>query len=310
MIGLGDNVIDCNFIKEMYYPGGNSLNFAVYAKNLGYKSAYAGSMGNDYPAAFLEKILKKYQVDISHCIRTNGETGRSVVILKNGDRTIIEENNGGVVYEYPIQIDSEMTAYLTEFDLIHTSCNAFIDDQLGIIKSAGVPVLYDFSDLWTESTFERICPDITFAFFSGKDLPEDKLIEFIKKCVDKYGCLLGITTVGIRGAYVYDGRNVHFKAPYLLNTKVEDTTGAGDAWITAFIGEYIRGIKQAKIYGQNIDINMYKDVLIDSSMSAGNLFASYICTVSGAFGNGISMSKVMWSHFINKGGLKDEKENV
>lgn len=50
VIGLGDNVVDCNYTTKVIYPGGNSYNFAVMAKRLGYDSAYAGVIGNDWQA--------------------------------------------------------------------------------------------------------------------------------------------------------------------------------------------------------------------------------------------------------------------
>jgi hypothetical protein len=32
-IGMGDNVVDRYINKEIMFPGGNAVNFAVYAKN-------------------------------------------------------------------------------------------------------------------------------------------------------------------------------------------------------------------------------------------------------------------------------------
>ena len=51
-LGFGDNVVDkYEHIKTMY-PGGNCVNFAVYAKMFGAKrSAYMGYFGNDAEAS-------------------------------------------------------------------------------------------------------------------------------------------------------------------------------------------------------------------------------------------------------------------
>lgn len=51
VLGFGDNVVDkYEHIKTMY-PGGNTVNFAVYAKMFGAeKSAYMGYFGNDAEA--------------------------------------------------------------------------------------------------------------------------------------------------------------------------------------------------------------------------------------------------------------------
>ena len=45
LIGIGDNVVDCNYTTRVMYPGGNSLNFAVYGRQLGHETAYAGVLG-------------------------------------------------------------------------------------------------------------------------------------------------------------------------------------------------------------------------------------------------------------------------
>ncbi len=40
VLGLGDNVVDKYENLGIMYPGGNSLNFAVFAKKLGHESSF------------------------------------------------------------------------------------------------------------------------------------------------------------------------------------------------------------------------------------------------------------------------------
>ncbi|MFQ8776666.1 MAG: hypothetical protein ACLR78_03230 [Roseburia sp.] len=42
VIGIGDNVCDQYYPAKIMYPGGQAMNFSVYAKMLGAKSAYLG----------------------------------------------------------------------------------------------------------------------------------------------------------------------------------------------------------------------------------------------------------------------------
>ncbi|EJX54678.1 hypothetical protein [Enterococcus faecium] len=42
VLGLGDNVVDKYENLGIMYPGGNSLNFAVFAKKLGHESSFMG----------------------------------------------------------------------------------------------------------------------------------------------------------------------------------------------------------------------------------------------------------------------------
>ena len=119
VIGLGDNVVDCNYTTKVIYPGGNSYNFAVMAKRLGYDSAYAGVIGNDWQADEIIALLERENVDISHCHYESGETGVCGIHLTNGDRTIVEENDAGVVKAKPYQVTEEEIEYLRQFDLYY-----------------------------------------------------------------------------------------------------------------------------------------------------------------------------------------------
>lgn len=50
-LGFGDNVVDRYEHIHTMYPGGNAVNFAVYAKKCGAaRSAYMGIFGNDAAA--------------------------------------------------------------------------------------------------------------------------------------------------------------------------------------------------------------------------------------------------------------------
>lgn len=59
VLGFGDNVVDkYEHIKTMY-PGGNAVNFAVFAKKLGVdRSAYMGIFGSDEEAEHVIASLR------------------------------------------------------------------------------------------------------------------------------------------------------------------------------------------------------------------------------------------------------------
>ena len=58
VIGVGDNVVDQYLYKRTMYPGGNALNFSVYAKQLGVESAYLGVFGSDRAAKHITNLKK------------------------------------------------------------------------------------------------------------------------------------------------------------------------------------------------------------------------------------------------------------
>lgn len=62
------------------------------------------------------------------------------------------------------------------------------------------------------------------AFLSGGDRSEEELREVLRHAYS-HGLELAITTIGMRGAIVYDGENFYTKKPFQINTKALDTMG-------------------------------------------------------------------------------------
>ena len=63
VIGIGDNVCDKYYPAMMMYPGGQAMNFSVYAKMLGADSAYMGVFGRDEVADHVIHTLDELGVD-------------------------------------------------------------------------------------------------------------------------------------------------------------------------------------------------------------------------------------------------------
>ena len=54
VIGIGDNVVDDYQHIQTVFPGGNALNFSVFASMLGCDSSYLGVFGNDSNAEHIQ----------------------------------------------------------------------------------------------------------------------------------------------------------------------------------------------------------------------------------------------------------------
>ena len=66
VIGIGDNVCDQYYPAKIMYPGGQAMNFSVYAKMLGAQSAYLGVFGKDRVAEHIISVLDEIGVDHSN----------------------------------------------------------------------------------------------------------------------------------------------------------------------------------------------------------------------------------------------------
>jgi sugar/nucleoside kinase (ribokinase family) len=296
-IGVGDNVVDQYHHCGMMFPGGNAVNFAVYGRRAGNVTAYVGLLADDVYGKMVADALTKEGVDFSRCVNIHGETGLCGTKLVDGDRIITEDNDGGTPKKTPLKVDDSLVEYVKNFDVVHTNINGYIDDQLCKLRTAGVPLVYDFSDLWTgEDALLALCRYIDIAFFSGKQMPEEEIASLERRIIE-HGCELAICTIGDRGAIVFDGKHFYRKTPYNLGAKIVDTLGAGDGFLTGFVTAYIEGRKffdavvedESENYVTSGDREDYMATLIGQAMSAGNLLAAKNCMSMGAFGYGVPM---------------------
>jgi sugar/nucleoside kinase (ribokinase family) len=298
-VGIGDYVIDRYYHYGLMFPGGNALNFAVYSKQLGCDSAFVGVLADDKFADVVTRAIDERGIDRSRCVRAHGDTWLCSTRLENGERTISDDNDGGVVKNQPLKVDEDLLAYVRGFDIVHANINGSIDDEIGKLKTVGVPIIYDYSDLWeSEADLLKMCPHIDFAFFSGKKLPQNELKRLLTRLVEN-GCELAICTIGKQGSIAYDGNKYYTKKPYNLEGAVVDTLGAGDSFLTGFIISYIEGCKRlqsitagepGKICTAE-DVRSYREGLIEYSMQVGNLLAIKNCMVLGAFGQGVALEE-------------------
>lgn len=268
VIGVGDNVVDKYVHKKVMYPGGNALNFSVYAKQLGIDAAYLGVFGNDRAASHIIQTMQSLDIDISHCRQHEGENGYALVDLIDGDRVFVGGNHGGVQNEHPIQLTSTDLAYLQSFHLVHSSIYSGMEQEIRKIHQAGIPLSFDFSSDWSPSLLQRLCPFIDYSLLSCGHVPEDEVEGLLKQIVS-CGSRLALATMGSRGAIVYDGEHVYRQHPHHVNPV--DTLGAGDSFFTVFILRFLQGEQG-----------------LSAALEEAARFAAQTCLVEGAFGYGIS----------------------
>lgn len=274
VIGLGDNVVDKYEHIRTMYPGGNALNFAVYAKRLGVEASFLGVFGTDKEAAHVQESIQKIGLDTSTCKVHEGENGCARVTLKDGDRVFLGSNRCGVLRERGLNLTVEDLKYLQQFDLVHTGLYGFTEPELPRIKELGVPIGFDFSSDFTENQINEIVPFVDYAYFSCSHLKADEMLNLMLN-VTKLGCKLVLCTMGEKGALLFDGNKFYMQEPKLV--KAIDTMGAGDSFITCFMMNYLRGIKEG---------NLAQEEIITNSLAEAADFSSKQCLVEGSFGYG------------------------
>ncbi|MBJ8371748.1 fructoselysine 6-kinase [Citrobacter cronae] len=232
VIGIGDNVVDKYLHSGMMYPGGNALNFSVYAKQAGASSAFMGAFGNDDAAKHIQDVLHKLQIDITHSRHYEGENGYACIRLNNGDREFVTSNKNGVLREHPFMLTVDDLRYIASFDLVHTSINAYLESELEKIKQKNIMISFDFSGRGTDDYFARVCPWVDYGFISCSGISPDETKEKINKLY-QYGCRHIIATCGHERVYYFSAGGFLDWTPKYIEPV--DTLGAGDAFLTGFM---------------------------------------------------------------------------
>lgn len=284
VIGIGDNVCDKYEHLNTMFPGGQALNFAVYAKMLGADSSYMGVFGDDAVAAHVIHTLDEMGVEHGHCRQYEGENGCARVTLVDGDRIFLGSNKGGIAKEKPLDLTEEDIEYIKEFSIIHTSNNSHFDEQLAKAAAAGVPLSYDFSGQWTdEDRVDRVAPYVSYVFLSCGSVTSEEAQDICRKMYDR-GCRMIIATRGSYGAMLFDGECFYEQPPKLV--EAVDTLGAGDSFATAFLLSFMESLQKEPEQMKERGV-FYRDEL-KKAMERGAEFASKTCLVRGAFGHGVA----------------------
>lgn len=266
VIGIGDNVVDKYVHIKTMYPGGNALNFSVFAKKLGFEAAFIGTFGDDAEAEHVQRVVNEIGIDVSHCRYFSGENGCARVTLEDGDRVFLGSNDGGVTREHLLELTEDDKAYIQEFSLIHTGLYSHTGHILTELSALGVPLSFDFSDDFQQEQIDQFISDVNYGFFSCSHLSEEEAKQLLKANFAKEGQIL-LATRGSEPAIAFDGANYYYQAPEYV--KAVDTMGAGDSFITAFLLSLITG----------------HDIQTAMKEAAG--FAAKSCLVEGSFGYGV-----------------------
>ena len=276
VIGIGDNVVDDYSHIRTMFPGGNALNFSVYASMLGCNSSYLGVFGTDDSAKHVQRTLIETGVDTSHCRCVDGPNGRAILTIEDGERVFISSNEGGISKSVPMEFVFDDLDYLQSFSIVHTSAYSYMDRYLSQIQQLKPLLSYDFSDDFDSEHALSLCQYIDIGFFSCAEWTKEAAMELLEKSVNR-GCTVAVATRGPHEVILFDGQSWFRKAPQEMTPT--DTLGAGDAFISGFLISYVGG---------KANTSVQESSLIENSLDKAASFAAEICQLHGAFGHGLS----------------------
>lgn len=143
VIGYGDNVVDRYVNKKIMFPGGNAVNFAVYAKESGLDASLLLNFADDREADHIIDSMKEMGIGLTGCRREFGATTeRCDVNLVEGDRVFIADDLRETKAAPPLLTEKDLR-YLDTFDLVHSGCYAAVESEIAKLKELKGLVTFD-----------------------------------------------------------------------------------------------------------------------------------------------------------------------
>ncbi|MHA1913307.1 MAG: carbohydrate kinase family protein [Promethearchaeota archaeon] len=245
------NVKDVKFV-----PGGSGANIAANCSMLGLKSAYIGVMGNDFSADICLTDLKDRGVDLSQVVRTDKDCTAVSIILRTPwgkDRSILAykgANNLLTPSDVKEEFFSNVKAFAWTSLTSDESCKAIekaitlTKDRGGMVFAAPSMSIIKNAKKWAKiliSNSDVVSLNLEEAQeFTG----EKKKTLMINNFLDMGVKLISITD-GPDGSIISDGKTIINSGVFSIS-KVEDTTGAGDAFLSGILISQLNGYSLEK----------------------------------------------------------------
>lgn len=245
-------------VPELYTAiGGVAANVARGLAQLGVKASLYSCLGKDSNGEFCLETLQKSGVATDHVqVLSDARTDLSAILVHTptGDRTIIHNRDANKRLQVAVAalktpwifisaLNGEWQKNIQTLLQAHNTTPSFRiavnpgqhnikeDSALihQVIRQAEVLILNK------DEAIELVLHKNTQA--TEKELEEEL---FLMKTLYQQGVKIVGLTDGLRGAWVYNGREYwHLEVP--KNPKVVDSTGAGDAFTSGFLAAYIQG---------------------------------------------------------------------
>lgn len=240
IVAVGDNVVDCYAANAMMYPGGNTLNAAVFVRRFGGHSAYIGAVADDAAGRHIEAALVAEGVDVSHLrVLDEGMTAYCVIGHEDGDRIFITYDLGVSMFT-PSEDD---LAFIAGFDAAHIGRSSGLDAHLADVAQR-TRLSYDFSTGRDPGHIAAVAPLCLLTAASAGEAPEAEALALQRQMLDA-GAQWALVTRGRAGAILSDGSAVHSVAA--VPTEVVDTLGAGDTFTARTLYGLLKGEAPAQV---------------------------------------------------------------
>ena len=235
-------------VDEMdFYSGGGGTNTAATFALQGFKTAFCGVVGDDVSGQEIITELKKMKINTGLIRRTKEKlTNHSIVISNDGqDRTILAYRGAAELMDNEsIRWRKLKTGWLYLAPLSGLLCDSFEDlVNFAVAKKIKLAVNPGIAQL-SLPHFAKLATKIDVLILNQEEasfltkIPYEQEKE-IFTAIEKMCPGVLLMTKGGNGVTVSDGKNIYSAVPPDKRV-IMDTTGAGDAFGSGFVAEYMR----------------------------------------------------------------------
>lgn len=235
-------------VEDMqFYSGGGGTNTAATFAMQGFKTAFCGAVGKDVSGQEIINELKTFKINTSLIQKTDKKrTNHSIIVLNSGlDRTILAYRGAAeLMGSKDMPLRKLKTRWLYLAPLSGLLCDNFEElvnfaaakkIKLAVNPSMAQLSLQNFSEI--AKKIDVLIMNQEEASFLTK-IPVEQESQIFKK-LDEICPGIAIMTRGGEGVVVSDGKQM-FTAVPPASRIIIDTTGAGDAFGSGFVSEFMR----------------------------------------------------------------------
>ena len=277
------------FLGEWPSPGGQVASAMVACAQLGLRTKYIGTVGDDWRGEMQMESLRGSGINLDHVQIRRGVANQSAYIVidqSTGERTVFWRRPEELTLT-PEEIEPEM---ITCAKLLHIDGHdtPAVEKAARIARANGIPVTVDVDTIY--HGFDRVLASVDYLVTSSefpvrwtnRTDPFDAL-EAIQK---EYGMRVAAMTLGAQGCLArFEGR-FHYSPAFVVNCL--DTTGAGDLFHGAFCYAVLKGMS------------------LPDTLEFSNAMAAMNCTEYGARGKVGTLAEV--ASLIQKGERRSQKD--
>ena len=283
VVGLGDNVVDYYQNQNVKYPGGNAVNFSVFAPKQLVDSYYVGSLAKDDDGELILNSLKNENVNTSFCNRINAKTEKTFVNIVDGDRQFIDSIRGA--RQLPSLDEPDLMKILDSALVVYSACHANSENAIAKLHQRGILIAYDFSEMAKYHTTEylnQVAKNVDIAQFSLSEAKADDMERILTQCM-RLNTVFVLFTNGGEPPLLFDcNQRKKYVGQVQYDPEPIDTMGAGD---TFFANLVVYLLAKAK------DLKNISEEDINESLTKAALAAAKTIRQKGSFGHGIKITK-------------------